>query len=247
LESKAPPTIDDRGVLYIGDMDGYLYAFGADVPDVGVVSLDMPAEIVPGRIHLPRATVRNYRTGSESFAVACVIDTLGHPVYSDTLFVSSLAETTSAFANFAPWNVALDTGVVYNVTVATLLTGDNNAHNDIRSATVGATDNLATGAGGGRGVAPPNYWLGQSYPNPFNASARVDFSIGEAAHVILKVYNPAGQLIRTLVDETRPQGYYNDAVWDGRDMNGRLVSSGIYFYRLVAGDFSRTRKLVLLR
>ena len=62
----------------------------------------------------------------------------------------------------------------------------------------------------------------------------------------LKVYNVAGELVRTLANEARPAGPYT-MTWDGRDSNGANVASGVYFYRLVAGDFTQTRKMVLLK
>ena len=62
----------------------------------------------------------------------------------------------------------------------------------------------------------------------------------------LRVYDVAGHLVRTLVDAQRSPGTY-EARWDGRDERGRGVASGVYFYRLRAGDFSQTRRMVLLK
>jgi flagellar hook assembly protein FlgD len=57
----------------------------------------------------------------------------------------------------------------------------------------------------------------------------------------------AGQLIRTLVDDTKAPGQVHTATWDGRNDAGQSVSSGVYFYKLVAGDFVQTKKMVLLK
>jgi len=66
--------------------------------------------------------------------------------------------------------------------------------------------------------------------------------------VTLKVYNVAGQLVRTLVDDARVgAGVSRTATWDGRDDHGVPVASGVYFYRIVAKSFSQTRKMVLLK
>ena len=65
-------------------------------------------------------------------------------------------------------------------------------------------------------------------------------------HVTLKVYNVAGQLVRTLVDEVRDAAAYSIA-WDGRNNIGSQVASGIYFYKMETNGFSETRKMVLLR
>ncbi|MCK4537365.1 MAG: T9SS type A sorting domain-containing protein, partial [Candidatus Krumholzibacteria bacterium] len=90
------------------------------------------------------------------------------------------------------------------------------------------------------------FYLRQNYPNPFNPTTRIVFAIGEPANVSLRIYDVAGRLIRVLVDERRDVDRYEE-VWNGMDDRGGRVSSGVYFYRLVAGDQVRTRKMVLMR
>jgi hypothetical protein len=90
--------------------------------------------------------------------------------------------------------------------------------------------------------------LSQNYPNPFNPTTVIPYSIAKDGHVSLKIYNVSGQLIRTLVNELQhPIGGGRTAVWDGKDDTGTSVASGIYFYRLVTINFSKTKKLVLLK
>ena len=89
--------------------------------------------------------------------------------------------------------------------------------------------------------------LEQNYPNPFNPQTTIAFSLKERARVRVDVFNVAGQLVKTLLDETRPAGSHQDVRWDGRDAGNRPVASGVYFYRLSAGDFLETRKMVLLK
>lgn len=91
-------------------------------------------------------------------------------------------------------------------------------------------------------------FLDNSYPNPFNPTTVIRYGIAERSHVSVKIYNVAGQLVRTLVNEVqapRPEGY--TVRWNGLNDNGRPVSSGVYFYRLSAGDFLQAKKIVLLR
>jgi hypothetical protein len=88
--------------------------------------------------------------------------------------------------------------------------------------------------------------LSQNYPNPFNPQTTIAFSIKDRGNVSLKVYNVAGQLVRTLANENRAAGPYT-VVWDGRNDSGQPVSSGVYFYKLVANSFSQTKKMVLLK
>ncbi|RJR27600.1 MAG: hypothetical protein C4574_05945 [Candidatus Latescibacterota bacterium] len=100
--------------------------------------------------------------------------------------------------------------------------------------------------GGDPPRAPAAGYLAQNVPNPFNPATRISFGLEAAAFVRLRVYDAAGRLVRALVEEARPAGHFTET-WDGRDTRGAEVSSGVYFYRLEAGPFAETRKMVLLR
>ncbi len=95
-------------------------------------------------------------------------------------------------------------------------------------------------------LAPEATFLAQNFPNPFNPATEIVFGLRAPANVSLRVYDAAGRFIRELAAGIHPAGTYQK-IWDGRDANGAAVSSGIYFYKLDAGAFSRTRKFVLLR
>jgi hypothetical protein len=88
--------------------------------------------------------------------------------------------------------------------------------------------------------------LSQNTPNPFNPSTTIRFSLPASQRVGLAVYAANGALVRMLVDEDRPRGTH-DVTWDGRDSAGNPVGSGVYFYRLIAGKFTDSRKMVLLK
>jgi hypothetical protein len=88
--------------------------------------------------------------------------------------------------------------------------------------------------------------LAQNYPNPFNPSTTIKYSVKENTHVSLKIYNVAGQLVRTLVDSDMKAGAYTE-IWNGRSNADTPVSSGVYFCKLVTKDFSKTKKMVLLK
>jgi len=94
--------------------------------------------------------------------------------------------------------------------------------------------------------APGRFALMQNYPNPFNPSTTISFDIAVERRVTLNVYDVGGRLVRTLVSGTLAPRNYN-VVWDGKNDGGSAVSSGVYFYRLQAGDFTSVKKLVLLR
>ena len=240
---EASPTIDENGILYIGSFDGKMYAIGEEGPDIGVDSIDLPSEVTTEMDYTPRTVVQNYRMGVQSFDVACVIDTSGTQVYGDTVTVGNLDETTPYEVIFDPWTVAQDTGVVYTVTVISLLGGDNNAYNDTLVTETRSEGETATGTGDND---TPPFSLGQCYPNPFNPSTTISFTLGEAARVRLSVYDVSGRLVRELLDGQRGSGQHSE-IWNGKDNAGRGVSSGVYFYRLEAGAFMETKKMVLLR
>lgn len=88
--------------------------------------------------------------------------------------------------------------------------------------------------------------LAQNRPNPFNPTTTIQFSLEQRSQVSLKVYDVSGREVRTLENRALPTGQYN-VTWDGTNNSGQAVTSGIYFYRLDAGKFESTKKMVLLR
>lgn len=91
------------------------------------------------------------------------------------------------------------------------------------------------------GRVPNTFVLHQSYPNPFNAQARIGYELPKACTVYLTIYNALGQKATTLVSGSQEAGHYK-VVWDGRG-----CANGIYLYRLEAGSFTQTRRMVLLK
>lgn len=86
-----------------------------------------------------------------------------------------------------------------------------------------------------------NYMLGQNYPNPFNPSTRIKYSLPHSSFILIKVFDVLGNEIETLVKEEIPAGTY-ELTWDAAKL-----PSGIYFYQLRAGEFIRTKKMILLK
>ncbi len=91
------------------------------------------------------------------------------------------------------------------------------------------------------GEVPGSFTLLQNYPNPFNPSTTISFQVPEQCHVTLKVFDVVGREIATLVNEVEQPGTHT-AQW-----NASRVASGVYFYRIQAGDFVASKKLLLLR
>ncbi len=92
----------------------------------------------------------------------------------------------------------------------------------------------------GAGI-PKNFSLHQNYPNPFNPTTKIRYELPNASRVTLKVYNLIGQEVAALVDGERVAGVY------AAELNAASLSSGTYFYRLQAGEFSQVKKLTVLK
>jgi len=92
----------------------------------------------------------------------------------------------------------------------------------------------------------PRFALAQNAPNPFSMGTRIAFQLPAAAEAELVVYNVAGRKVVTLVDGPMAPGPHS-IEWNGRDDDGRRMSSGIYFYRLTTGEREQSRKMILLR
>jgi len=95
-------------------------------------------------------------------------------------------------------------------------------------------------------VLPHEFVLGQNYPNPFNPVTTIEYRVPSRAQVSIEILNVLGQNIRTLVNETKSAGSYR-IEWNGTDDEGRPVSTGAYLYRLTAGEFVQTRKMLLVK
>jgi hypothetical protein len=93
----------------------------------------------------------------------------------------------------------------------------------------------------GQNEIPSRYSILQNYPIPFNPSTMISYDLPKESHVTVVVYNTLGQLVTTLVDEKKNAGHYQ-IQWDASTM-----PSGVYFYRIQAGEFIGTKKMILLR
>ncbi len=88
--------------------------------------------------------------------------------------------------------------------------------------------------------------LGGNYPNPFNPSTTIRYSVAESGPVNIDIYNVKGQLVKQLVKDEKQAGQHS-VVFDGTDSSGRPVASGIYFYKMQAGKFNATRRMILMK
>ena len=95
-----------------------------------------------------------------------------------------------------------------------------------------------------RRAIPTAYKLGQSFPNPFNAATVINYQLPEKANVRIEVFDLSGHKVKTLVNDEQTAGY-RSVVWNGTDDGGSTVPSGIYFYKITAGSFNDTKRMIL--
>ncbi|MFQ5630954.1 MAG: T9SS type A sorting domain-containing protein, partial [bacterium] len=132
----------------------------------------------------------------------------------------------------------------YTVEIVTSLSGDINSANDtlritIQSGTTAVGDET-------NGSVPATFALYQNYPNPFNPTTTIAFDLPKPEIVTVLIYNSVGQVVSTLVSQYYVAGQHRIA-WDGKNANGFVVPSGLYMYKLQAGEFVSQRKLLLMR
>jgi hypothetical protein len=106
--------------------------------------------------------------------------------------------------------------------------------------------NTLTSVGEPVNGVPTIFAISQNYPNPFNPTTDIDYSVSKPSFVSVKVYNLLGQEVRTLVSEEKGVGVYM-AKWDGKDNVGAEVPSGMYLYKMIAGSFSETKKMMFMK
>jgi hypothetical protein len=141
---------------------------------------------------------------------------------------------------------AIPAGTNDMVTIKYRGNGEIKLVNAIMVGTDAAEMNITIANGKSEPTLPTAFSLAQNMPNPFNPTTEIAFSLPAAAQVQLDILNIVGQRVRTLVDEFRAAGNHT-VTWDSKDDNGNNVSSGVYFYRLRAGDYADTKKMVLMK
>jgi hypothetical protein len=100
-------------------------------------------------------------------------------------------------------------------------------------------------------IIPSASWLGQNYPNPFNPETWLPYALSESAEVTIQIYDIRGSLVRTLHMGRKPAGVYDTkelaGYWDGRNDAGERISSGLYFYKLIAGTFTQIKRMTIIK
>jgi hypothetical protein len=218
-------------------VSGAVVSVVIETHDVGATAILAPVDSVDsGETVAPQAIVENFGTAQETFVVRFSIA----DGYWDTTSVT-LAVGTVDTIQFEDW--AANTVGAFGVRCSTALTGDANPTNDRATGSVVVIP--FTGINEGRGL-PTVFNLDKVLPNPTGGRTSVRYGLPKPAVVNLSVYSAAGTLVRTISTGTQNPGWYT-AAWDGNDLRGRKVGTGVYLVRLEAGDYASTRKLVVQR
>jgi len=104
-----------------------------------------------------------------------------------------------------------------------------------------------TPGGAAVGVTPEAVFTARNFPNPFNPSTKIEFTLPVKGQVELKIYNVRGELVKTLLNEVRDAKTTHSVIWDGSNSAGQSVSSGVYFYSLKAGSYEKMEKMTLVK
>lgn len=206
----------------------------------------------------------NFDGSSLSNLIVCKLDTnIAEPGYHSVAFRGSAPEITAGediYAVVKITNSSFTFPIVADMqgpseTATTYLSSSGSSgswydlgagySNDV-AIRVRTSPTLVLSVDDGDGQTCQTFGLSHNYPNPFNPVTTINYSVPERAHVNVSIYNLLGQKINTVVDELKPAGEYATC-WDGTDFDGRQVATGVYFYRLRAGDFTESKKMLLLR
>ncbi|MFQ5607215.1 MAG: FlgD immunoglobulin-like domain containing protein, partial [Candidatus Zixiibacteriota bacterium] len=100
--------------------------------------------------------------------------------------------------------------------------------------------------GGTGSIVPKHFELHQNFPNPFNPTTTISYSLPQRAEVTVTIYNILGEKVRVFTEGRKSAGRHS-VTWNSRNESGKPVASGVYFYKVQAGEFSASRKMVLLK
>ncbi|MFQ5629655.1 MAG: Calx-beta domain-containing protein [bacterium] len=152
------------------------------------------------------------------------------------------AGTATDPQNYAYTDTNVVTGQKYYYQLGSVHTGGSMYLHTPINITVGPF----TGIGGSGEGLPTEFQLSQNYPNPFNPRTVIRFQLPVNSNVALMIYSSSGRLVRKLINREMPAGQHG-VVWEAKDDSGARVASGVYVYKLQAGNFTAQRKLLLLK
>ena len=192
----------------------------------------------------------NYDPNEVSFQMPRLSERSDHFIveYRD----NKMGKLTLVLYNFSNDPIPVGEGNILSLPVMVSPSAEEKFNIELREVVLADQKAVLIPVGNETPSVPIAFELNQNYPNPFNPSTTIKFTLpaskdgGASLPTTLKIYNVLGKVVRTLVDEPMASGVHHK-IWDGRDDRGNQVASGIYFYRLRAGDFQDTKKMVLMK
>ncbi len=245
---------DPNGDCYIQLLDityliNYLYRGGPN-PVSGCVVGGLP-KISPAKLH---GYVYTKYTDTKTFiSISSPVDLMGIELellssYGKTVEITNKCDGPGLF--FSQNEKSIKAGIVDPTGKALIPSGERvilEIDGEVTISHALASDETANAVyleamnGGESNLLPEQFTLSQNHPNPFNPVTNINFSLSDACNVSLEIYNIMGQKVETLINDLREAGEYS-IEWDGSS-----YASGVYFYRLRAGEFTETRKMTLLK
>jgi hypothetical protein len=185
-------------------------------------------------------------TASKGYVVNYMNDSVGYQspeIIRDMRFVLGMGADNYTMLNG-------DTAVIWLAQIAARGTNNLNSVTKLKQLSdVVQTffdNNFTIGVNRISSEVPADFSLGQNYPNPFNPVTKIRYAIARAGDVKLIVYDALGRNVSELVNEKQSPGTY-EVLFDALSVKSGTLASGVYFYRLTAGDFSQTKKLLLIK
>ena len=154
----------------------------------------------------------------------------GYNIYLDSVFLAFLIQPNYLLTG-------LINGIIYTVGISAVY--------DLGESEIGEAQFIYIGTGAGNDIIT-NTVLISNYPNPFNPITNIAYSITEIGKVTIEVYNLKGQLVKTLVNEVKETGEYS-INWNGTDKTNKPVSSGVYLYKMKSGNYTSSKKMILMK
>ncbi|MCL4511103.1 MAG: T9SS type A sorting domain-containing protein [Bacteroidetes bacterium] len=209
-------------------------------------ALSQDSIVVSGSTFSLKGWYQFYPDSGDEMSILVTIDgpggVIGRLVGSGGLDIKAKKTVYTAFSV----GIYMAPGTTGDTAIVTIYTLPDTVSGNLHKATYAlfddfVLDNTVTDVKDNEFTLPSNYSLTQNYPNPFNPATEIEFTIPTGHHVTLKVYNMMGQELETLVDEQLPQGRYKKA------FDASRLASGVYLYKLQAGNFSQVKKMVLVK
>jgi hypothetical protein len=201
---------------------------------IASVSISAPATINVNSVFTIKSRFQNFGGTSTSNLYAKISLSGGFRSESDSIYVGNVSSGGQDSVQFVITAPAIDTVGAYSI----IFVGDNTSYEPVGGAIVAR---IMTGVRNAVPTVPKSFNLYQSYPNPSNPSTIISYDLPQKEHVTLVIYDVLGRQVKNLVDNYQEPGKYKVT------FNGSNLSSGIYFYRLQAGTFTETKKLVLMK